>query len=141
MSPRRLVYTMAVGLLLGYGLSRIGFASWTEVHRMFTFASLRMFLTFAFSVVLLFGAWRLIAARTGATWTPRRVHPGIIPGSLLFGAGWALAGACPAIALVQLGEGNLGGAVTLVGILAGNLVYPLAHRRWFRWSAATCRDD
>ena len=141
MSPRRLLGTAFIGLMLGYGLSRIGFASWSEVHRMFTFASLRMLLSFGLAVVLLIGAWKVIAARTGASWAPRRVHPGVVPGGLIFGAGWAIAGACPAIALVQLGEGNLGGAVILVGILLGNAVYPLAHRRWFQWSADSCRDD
>ncbi len=141
MSPRQLFGNAAIGLSLGYTLSRIGFASWSEVHRMFTFASLRLLLTFGLACVVLLVAWRLISARTGASWAPRTVHPGVVPGSLLFGAGWALAGACPAIALVQLGEGNLGGAATLVGILVGNGVYPLIHRRWFRWSAANCRDD
>lgn len=130
-----------VGLMLGYGLSRIGFASFREVHGMFTFASLRMLLTFGLAVVLLVGAWRLVTARTGARWADRRMHPGVIPGSLLFGAGWALAGACPAIALVQLGEGNLGGAAILVGIVAGNTLYPVVNRRWLRLASASCRDD
>jgi uncharacterized membrane protein YedE/YeeE len=138
---RPLGYTLLIGFGLGFSLSRIGFSSWDEVHRMFVFADLRMLLTFMVAVALLLGAWRVIAARTGATWSPRRLHRGVIPGSLLFGAGWALAGACPAIALVQLGEGQLGGLATLVGILCGNALYPLAHRRWFGWAAASCRDD
>ncbi|MBK8940052.1 MAG: YeeE/YedE family protein [Polyangiaceae bacterium] len=54
--------------------------------------------------------------------------------------GWALSGACPSIALVQLGEGQLGGLVTLVGIFAGNFVYSIVHERHFRWSTSSCVD-
>ena len=36
-----------VGIMLGFSLSRIGFADWGEVHRMFTFADLRLTFTFA----------------------------------------------------------------------------------------------
>jgi hypothetical protein len=139
-SPRTLLGSAIVGLMLGFGLSRIGFASWTEVHRMFTFASLRMLLTFMFACVLLVGFWRVLARR-GVTFAPRPVHPGTIVGSLLFGTGWAIAGACPAIALVQLGEGNVSAIATLAGILAGNALYPLVHRRVFNWSAASCSDS
>ena len=138
---RFLGFTALMGFMLGFGLSRIGFSSWDEVHRMFVFADLRMLLSFALGVGIMLVAWRVIAARTGATWAPRRLHPGVVPGSLLFGAGWAIAGACPAIALVQLGEGQLGGLATLTGILLGNALYPAVHRRWFGWSAGSCRDD
>ena len=138
---RRLGFTALIGFLLGFGLSRIGFSSWDEVHRMFVFADLRMFLSFALGVAIMLGAWRVIASRTGATWMPRPLHRGVIPGSLLFGAGWAISGACPAIALVQLGEGQLGGLFTLAGIVVGNGVYPLVHRRFFGWPSASCRDD
>jgi uncharacterized protein len=137
---RTLLGSAVVGLMLGFGLSRIGFASWTEVHRMFTFGSFRMLLTFGTACVLLLGFWRLLAKR-GVHFAPRPIHPGTVVGSLLFGAGWALAGACPAIALVQLGEGNVSAIATLAGILVGNALYPLVHRRAFRWSAASCSDN
>jgi uncharacterized membrane protein YedE/YeeE len=59
----------------------------------------------------------------------------------LFGVGWALSGACPAIALVQLGEGQFVALFTLLGIFAGNWLYSVVHERFFRWSASTCVDD
>ena len=59
-------------------------------------------------------------------------------GGVLFGAGWALTGACPSIALVQLGEGKLGALVTLVGIFAGNALYAAVHERYFRFSVGSC---
>lgn len=134
------IAVVSVGLLLGFSLSRIGFSSWDEVHEMFTFADLRMFLAFCLAVALLLVAWRIVARLTGATWSDRRVHPGTLWGGAIFGLGWALTGACPAIALVQVGEGQLGGVVTLVGILAGNWAYSAVHERYFRWVAASCGD-
>jgi uncharacterized membrane protein YedE/YeeE len=129
-----------VGLALGFALSRIGFSSWDEVHRMFTFADLRLFLTFCSSVAILLVAWWVVRKVTGAVWSERRVHPGTIAGGVMFGVGWALTGACPAIALVQLGEGQLAGGLTLAGILGGNWIYSVVHERYFRWSAAGCAD-
>jgi uncharacterized protein len=134
---------LALGLLgtfMGFSLSRIGFASWDEVHAMFTFSSLRMTLAFLTAVVLLFPAWKLIHRVTGATWSPRRVHRGTLAGGALFGVGWALSGSCPSIALVQLGEGQLGALATLTGIFLGNLIYSVVHDRFFRWSTQSCAD-
>lgn len=130
----------AIGLAFGFALSRIGFSQWDEVHAMFTFADLRLTLGFAVAVALLAGAWLAVSRATGATWSPRLVHRGTLPGAVLFGVGWAVCGACPAIALVQLGELQLGGLVTLAGIFAGNWLYAVVHERWFRWSQASCSD-
>jgi len=129
-----------IGVAFGFTLSRIGFTSWDEINKMFTFSDLRLLLTFAVAVVLLAVSWIVIARATGATWSPRRVHPGTVTGGVLFGAGWALSGACPSIALVQLGEGQLGAGLTLIGIVAGNWLYSVVHERYFRWSAASCVD-
>jgi uncharacterized membrane protein YedE/YeeE len=137
---RESVPVALVGLGFGGALSLSGFSSWDEVHAMFTFSDLRLTLGFAVAVVLLGAAWIALARATGARWSPRALHPGTVPGALLFGAGWAISGACPSIALVQLGEGQLGALATVAGIVLGNWVYARTHERWFRWSAATCRD-
>lgn len=129
-----------VGVMLGFSLSRIGFSSWDEVHDMFTFHSLRMFGAFAVGVAMLIPTWQLIARLTGATWSPRVIHRGTVIGGLVFGVGWALSGACPAVALVQLGEGQLAAFGTLFGMIAGNWLYSVVHARYFGWSAASCAD-
>ncbi|MBK6516766.1 MAG: YeeE/YedE family protein [Polyangiaceae bacterium] len=129
-----------IGVGFGFALSRMGFSSWDEVHAMFTFSDLRLLLSFMLSVALLTVSWVLIKKTTGASWPVRGVHPGTLVGGALFGVGWALSGACPSIALVQLGEGQLGGLVTLVGIFAGNFVYSIVHERHFRWSTSSCVD-
>jgi uncharacterized membrane protein YedE/YeeE len=131
---------IVTGLALGFVLSKAGFSSWDEVHAMFTFASLRLVFAFGLSVVVLAALWQVIGRFQPARLSPRPLHPGIIPGSLLFGVGWALSGACPSIALVQLGEGKLGAVFTLAGILAGNYAYSRLHERYFRWPASSCAE-
>jgi uncharacterized protein len=137
---RAAVVLALLGTAMGFSLSRIGFGSWDEVHSMFTFSSLRLTLAFLTGVVVLIPAWKLIHRLTGATWSPRNIHPGTFIGGALFGLGWALTGACPAIALVQLGEGQLAAILTLVGIFLGNLLYSVVHDRFFRWSTQSCAD-
>jgi uncharacterized membrane protein YedE/YeeE len=50
---------------------------------------------------------------------PRARH---VVGSILFGAGWSVAGTCPGPVAAMLGEGRLGGAFVAVGLLAGVLL-------------------
>ncbi len=129
--------TALLGLLMGFGLSRIGFSDFGEVHRMFLFEDFRLLLTFAGAVALSMvglGIWR--------RGTPefRRLHKGTVAGGLLFGIGWAVTGACPSIAIVQLGEGKLAAGLTLAGTIAGTWIYPRIHRRFFRWDSGGCGE-
>jgi hypothetical protein len=129
-----------VGTTFGFFLARIGFSSWDQVHAMFTFSDLRLFLTFCTAVAVLVVTWRVIG-RFATIGARRDIHPGILPGGVLFGMGWAICGACPSIALVQIGEGQLGGLLTLTGIFAGNWLYSIVHERKLRWSTGSCLDD
>jgi len=124
------------GLFFGFVLSRMGFADFSEVHKMFLFEDLRLFLGFAVGVSISMVAF--VGLRQLAATPPRPLHPGSILGGIIFGAGWAVTGACPSIVLVQIGEGQLAAVATLVGAIAGTLVYPLVHRRFFRWNMGSC---
>jgi len=125
-----------VGLLLGYCLSRIGFTDFGEVHAMFLFTDFRMFLTFCGSVAV--AAAGFLIFRKGRAPSRRDLHKGTIIGGVLFGVGWAVTGACPSIALAQLGEGKLPALITLVAIVAGNFIYGKVHQRYFRWDPGSC---
>lgn len=130
------------GLSMGVILSRIGFSSWDEVHAMFTFADLRMFLAFCTAVALLLVGFRLVRKATpGASFRRRPIHKGTLLGGIIFGAGWALSGACPSIALVQLGEGQLAAGYTLAGIFLGNWLYGALHERVLQWDTGSCIDE
>ncbi len=130
-----------VGVLFGFVLSGIGFSSWDHVHAMFTLSDLRMVLTFAVAVGVLAILWPLMRRRWDAPAVNRPIHRGTVAGATLFGAGWALCGACPSIAWVQLGEGQLGALMTLGGIFVGNWLYGILHARYFRWDVGGCASD
>lgn len=104
------------GGALGYSLTNIGFADFGELNRMFTFQDLRMFFTFL-------GAVALAAVLTQVLFRDRppapRLHAGVVPGAVLFGAGWAISGGCPTIPIVQLSAGYLPALVTIAGIVVG----------------------
>jgi uncharacterized membrane protein YedE/YeeE len=48
----------------------------------------------------------------------------LVIGSVLFGAGWGLAGLCPGPSLASLSYGGMGGAVFVVAMVAGMLAAP-----------------
>jgi uncharacterized protein len=127
-----------VGLALGFSLSWMGFADFREVHNMFTFSDLRLLFTF-FAGVALTGLGFLVVAR-GQKLMPKPIHKGTILGGILFGVGWAVTGACPGAALVQLGEGQLPALITITGIVIGTLLYRKVHARFFRWDRGACED-
>ena len=125
-----------MGLLMGFTLSYIGFTSFDEVHKMFLFADLRLLFTFAGAVAFAMVFFNFFVE--GMPPKGKKLHPGIIPGGLLFGAGWAITGSCPSIALVQLGEGQLLAVFTLLGIVFGVWGYRHAHRLFFNWVRGSC---
>jgi uncharacterized membrane protein YedE/YeeE len=126
-----------VGVALGFVLSEIGFGTFGQVHALLVLSDLRILFAWVGAVAL--GVLTFLAIRGKLGQLPKRpFHKGIVPGAALFGAGWAIAGACPATALVQLGEGYLPAAVTLVGIAVGTWVYPAVHKRFFRFDPGTC---
>ena len=52
----------------------------------------------------------------------------LVLGSLVFGAGWGLAGYCPGPALVSLGSGQEKGAWFVLAMLGGMLLFEAAER-------------
>ncbi len=61
--------------------------------------------------------------------TARDVDRRLIGGSLLFGAGWGVAGFCPGPAIVALGMGELKAAVFVGAMLVGMAVFELLEKR------------
>jgi uncharacterized protein len=109
------------GLSMGLILSYTGFTNFEEVHNMFTLTDYRLLVAFVASIGLSMIGFFILAR--GRRIMKKPFHKGTVPGSVLFGTGWALSGACPSIALVQLGEGQLAAVFSLLGILFGVWVY------------------
>ena len=73
---------------------------------------------------------------------PRRtLTPRLVWGSLVFGAGWGLAGYCPGPALVSIASGQSQGLVFVVAMLAGLLLYRLFDRSRVRSTTATAQAE
>jgi uncharacterized membrane protein YedE/YeeE len=56
-------------------------------------------------------------------------HGGNVIGGLLFGVGWALAGACPGPIFVNIGEGKVYALAALAGALTGTALFGAAYPR------------
>lgn len=125
----------AIGVAFGFVVSSIGFGDFGELNAMFTFQTFRMLLAFAGGVVFA-GVLLLVLRRPHGN--RLRFHKGIVPGSVLFGIGWALSAGCPAIPLTQLGGGYLPAAVTLLGVAVGMQLFRWANARWFRIDPGRC---
>ncbi|MDH5395515.1 MAG: YeeE/YedE family protein [Gammaproteobacteria bacterium] len=137
MFKKYLIYGF-LGTAMGFILARIGFADYDEINKMFVFSDLRMFLTFAGSVAFL-----MVISFGFRSRFPRQdkfFQPGTLPGSMLFGFGWAVTGACPSLVFVQLGQGKISAIMTLIGIYFGVVLYRKMHAKYFMWDVGSCNS-
>ena len=125
-----------LGLVMGVTLAQIGLADYDELHKMLSLSDFRMLGSFMLAIMLTAIAFHFMASQFPVR--KKQFHPGIIPGSLLFGIGWAVSGACPAIVFVQLGQGKLPALMTLLGIFIGVKLYRYIHAHLLRWDTGSC---
>jgi uncharacterized membrane protein YedE/YeeE len=122
---------LVIGIVFGVVLSWSGMTSPDVIREGLLFQSSYLFLFFAGAVTTAFvGLWILRrraprALLTGEpvqweTVKPERRH---IAGSLLFGIGWGVSGACPGPIATQLGQGIAWGIPTTIGLVLGILLF------------------
>lgn len=111
-----------LGMVFGLALTKGEAISWYRIQEMFRFESFHMFGIFMTAIptgALTLWLLRKTNAKTfegEALVVPqKKYHHGIIIGSLIFGFGWALTGACPGPLYAQIGAGF---SVVIVGLLA-----------------------
>jgi hypothetical protein len=126
----RALFAFAAGGLFGAGLLVSGMVDSTKVQGWLDFFG-DWDPTLAFvlggAVVPMFFVWRLTGRRVlrpalGGVFPPPapvQLDRGLILGSALFGAGWALAGLCPGPAMASLTFGGTGGLVFFAAMVAG----------------------
>jgi hypothetical protein len=122
------------GLALGFTVANIGFGDYAELNRMFTFQDLRMMFAFGGGVAIIIVAFALMGVRR----TPGRIHPGVVPGAVMFGVGWAISGGCPAIPIIQVATGYLPALVTIAGVIVGVLTCRWANAKYFHVDSGSC---
>jgi hypothetical protein len=121
---------LLAGLVFGLALTKGEAISWYRIQEMFRFESFHMFGIFMTAIPV--GAISIFFLKKFDVKTvegepiekPKKdFHPGIIIGSLIFGFGWALTGACPGPLYSQIGSGSLVTIATLLSALAGTWVF------------------
>jgi len=120
-----------IGVVFGVVLSWSGMTSPEIIREGLLFQSAYLFLFFFAAVTTSFIGLRILkvkappAVLTGETvqWEtikPERRH---VAGSLLFGIGWGVSGACPGPIATQLGQGIVWGIPTTIGLVCGIVLF------------------
>jgi uncharacterized protein len=131
--------SLLAGLVFGFGLILSGMADPAKVLAFLDLAgpwdpSLALVMVGAIAVGLVAFA---LARRRETTLlglalqlpAARHIDRRLVGGSLLFGAGWGLAGFCPGPALVALGMGEIKAVAFVAAMLAGMGLFELLERR------------
>ncbi|WP_114638481.1 DUF6691 family protein [Polynucleobacter necessarius] len=119
----------AIGVLFGWGLIISGMSN---PHKILGFLDLAgswdpsLLFVMIGAIIVGLGGFYIVSKRTeaffgGALHIPKRrdISKPLIIGSLIFGAGWGIAGFCPGPAIAALGAGHLKALLFLVAMLAG----------------------
>ncbi len=121
---------VVVGIAFGIVFVKAEIISWFRIQEMFRFQSFHMFgiigsaiavgmlsvyIIKKFNIKTIYGEQIIFAQR--------EFNKGNIYGSLMFGMGWAITGACPGPLFAQIGSGATVILLTLLSAIAGTWVY------------------
>lgn len=121
---------LLIGVYLGILFIKSEVASWERIHRMFLFQEPHMYLiiTLAIGVAMLsmffIKRWDIKSLEgKSIQYEPKPFHTGVVVGGMLFGAGWAITGACPGPIYAQVGAGEWMALFTFAGAMLGTFCY------------------
>ncbi len=127
---RSIIYLL-IGIFFGIVLFKSEAASWFRIYEMFQFASFHMYGIIGSAVGLGIIVIQLIKRYKMKSFNGE--HITIIPkdrsfsrymiGGILFGLGWALAGACPGPMFVLLGSGYTSIIIVILAAILGTFLY------------------
>jgi len=127
---------LPLGVAFGFILSRAGATTYDFYAKLFLFKDFQ--LAIVMGVAAFVGAIGIatmkktnaknIMEKKDISYKGKPWKTGLISGSLLFGVGWGVAGACPGTALAMLGEGKLGALFTITGLLIGTYLYGVTEK-------------
>jgi hypothetical protein len=137
---------LAAGTAFGFVLSWARLTDPLVVRDMLLLREAHVFLIMASAIAIAAAGCRLlraVSARSPVTgepvsWAVADPEPRHVLGSVLFGAGWCVAGTCPGPAAAMIGQGRLGGLAVAAGIAGGVVLQQVLARRvaWARSSGA-----
>ena len=121
---------LVAALFFGILLIKAEVVSWFRIQEMFRLQSFHMYGVIGTAVVTgIMSVWLIKKFKVKTIYgEPIELHPkqfnkGQIYGGLLFGAGWALTGACPGPLYALIGTGATVIIITLLSAIAGTWVY------------------
>lgn len=122
---------LAIGILFGITMFKSEAASWFRIYEMFRFESFHMYGIIGVSVALGIIIIQFIKRKeTPSVYGDKIVitpkDKGItryLVGGIIFGLGWALAGACPGPMFTLIGAGFLPILVVIIAAVFGTFVY------------------
>ena len=130
---KQILSFFSIGLVLGILFIKSEVASWFRIYEMFQFKSFHMYGIIGSAIVL-----GIVVVKYFKSSQTKDINgndiviapkaKGVvryISGGILFGLGWALAGACPGPMYVLLGSGFVSILVLIFGALLGTFVYGL----------------
>ncbi|MEA2138062.1 MAG: uncharacterized protein QOG56_1212 [Solirubrobacteraceae bacterium] len=122
---------LLIGIVFGVVLSWSGMSSPVVIREGLLFEDPYLFLFFFGAVTTAFAGLRILRKRaprallTGerVAWEPVKPERRHVVGSLVFGIGWGVSGACPGPIATQLGQGIWWGVPTTIGLVGGILLF------------------
>ncbi len=127
---------LLVGVVFGLALTKGEAISWYRIQEMFFFQGFHMYGIFMTAVPVaalsLFAIRRLNIRTIDGEIVEKPVKPyhhGVIIGSLIFGVGWALTGACPGPLYAQIGSGYTVVIITFVSAVIGTWTFGYFQKR------------
>lgn len=129
----RTVIYLAIGILFGITMFKSEAASWFRIYEMFKFQSFHMFGIIGSALILGILMTYSIKRFNIKSFFNNSIHFldkeksffRYIIGGVLFGLGWALAGACPGPMYTLIGSGYLSMIIVVLAALMGTYVYGL----------------
>ena len=127
---------LVVGIIFGIVFVKAEIISWFRIQEMFRFQSFHMYGVIGSAVAVgALSVWLIkrfqvkTIAGEEIKFNIKAFNKGNIYGSLLFGFGWAITGACPGPLFAQIGAGTSVVLITLLSAVAGTWVYGLIRER------------
>ncbi|MCK8520958.1 YeeE/YedE family protein [Aquimarina sp. D1M17] len=124
---------LIIGVFFGIVLFKSEAASWFRIYEMFQFGSFHMYGIIGTAVIT--GTLLIQMIKRNRLKTFYGEHIYITPkekkltryllGGIIFGLGWALAGACPGPMFVLLGAGYLPMFIVIISAILGTFLYGL----------------
>ncbi|SCY23526.1 hypothetical protein SAMN05192588_1805 [Nonlabens sp. Hel1_33_55] len=129
----RYITYLAIGIFFGIVMFKSEAASWFRIYEMFKFGSFHMYGIIGSALVIGAVGIQIIKRKNiktidGTDMSLKPKNMGIaryLIGGIIFGLGWALAGACPGPMYVLLGAGFPAILLVIFGALLGTFLYGL----------------